>query len=77
MTHTPTTCYAVERRLPDGQVIRLGTVVKNAQGYRFRPFTTAHQSSRRDHATFEGCLPRWVGYPERCETRLLPRRLEA
>lgn len=73
--NTATKSWAVERRLPDGQVFRLGTVVLRGDclgfGYRFIPAVSSRKPSRKVHATFEKCLPRWVGYPDNCETRKL------
>jgi hypothetical protein len=69
----PTTKWAVERRYsgdPDN-VVLLGTVRWMVNGYRFFPNTSSRKPSRKSHPTFESCLPRWVGYPDRCETRAL------
>jgi len=59
------------RRLPDGSTFRLGAAVQNEAGWRFIPNVAAHRSSRKAHATMERCIPRWVGYPDRCETEVI------
>ncbi len=56
------------RRLQDGSTFRLGTAVRNDAGWRFIPNVAAHKSSRKAHPTMDKCVPRWVGYPDRCET---------
>lgn len=56
------------RRLQDGSVYRLGTAVEYADGWRFISNVASHKSSRKYHSTMEKCLPRWVGYPDRCES---------
>jgi hypothetical protein len=68
---SPTTRWAVERRLTDGHVIKLGSVRWDGDGYRFTSHVASHGNSRKSHPTFEACLPRWVGYPDHCETRAL------
>lgn len=67
----PTTRLAVERRLADGSVARLGTVNKVGNGYFFISNVASHGNSRKAHPTLKDCLPSWVGYPNRCETREL------
>lgn len=67
----PTTRWAVERRLADGSVYRLGSVRVTDGGYRFTSNVGSHGNSRKSHPTLKACLPRWVGYPDRCETRAL------
>jgi hypothetical protein len=57
-----------ERRLADGSAGVLGHAVKGSDGWRFLP-ATQHRPSRKAHPTLEACLPRWVGYPHRCESR--------
>lgn len=56
------------RRLPDGSVYHLGTAVEYADGWRFLSNVASHKNSRKYHATMEKCLPRWVGYPNKCES---------
>jgi hypothetical protein len=38
------------------------------QGWRFNPRVSGRKPSRRFYLTWEECVPRWVGYPDRCET---------
>jgi len=68
------TSWAVERRLVtrDGKsscTWRIGSVRKTWEGFRFTSHVASHKSSRKAHPTFEACLPRWTGYPDKCETR--------
>jgi hypothetical protein len=56
------------RRLPGGSVYHLGTAVQYADGWRFLSNVSSHKSSRKFHPTMEKCLPRWVGYPNKCES---------
>lgn len=62
------TNYAFTRKLSDGSSYRLGTACEYDSGWRFISNVTSHKSSRKYHATMEKCLPRWVGYPDRCES---------
>jgi len=62
------------RRLPDGSVYRLGTAVGTEAGWRFFPNVASRRSSRKAHPTMEKCLPRWVGYPDSCESRELVQK---
>lgn len=59
------------RSLADGSEYRLGTACERASGWRFLPNVSSRRGSRKDHPTFEKCLPRWVGYPDRCTSRLV------
>lgn len=60
------------RRLSDGSVFRLGVASYHPSatepGWRFYPNLAARRVSRKRHATMEACLPRWLGYPKRCES---------
>lgn len=38
------------------------------KGWRFFPRISGKLPSRVYHPTWEKCVPRWVGYPDRCET---------
>ncbi len=58
------------RPLPDGTEYKLGTAVEHANGWRFIPNVSRRMASRKFHPTWERCLPRWVGYPDRCTSRL-------
>ena len=59
------------RRLKDGSTFRLGVAVENEAGWRFIPNVASRRSSRKAHATMEKCLPRWIGYPDSCESELV------
>lgn len=61
------TSYRILRRLTDGSSYRLGVAVESKDGWRFISNVTSHKGSRKFHATMKKCLPRWVGYPGRCE----------
>lgn len=56
------------RDLPKGAAYRLGTAVNYGTGWRFISNVSSHRSSRKFHPTMEKCIPRWVGYPDRCRT---------
>lgn len=62
--------YRFTRQLGDGSSYHLGSAVyyPNGPGWRFISNVTSHKSSRKFHATMEKCLPRWVGYPDRCRS---------
>jgi len=61
----------VERTLADGSTYCLGTAIYYSSygGWRFLPNVSGHSISRKFWPTWEACLPRWVGYPDRCQTR--------
>ena len=61
------TNFSFYRDLADGSAYRLGTAVQYADGWRFVS-NTSHKSSRKMHATMEKCLPRWLGYPDKCRS---------
>lgn len=69
---SPTVRWAVERTLGGGEVVRLGTVRWVGDGYRFVPSVPGRRPSRKSFGSLSDALPRWVGYPNRCETRGLP-----
>ena len=56
------------RRLSDGSLFRLGTAVRMVGGWKFISGVAAHRNSRKLHPTFGACVPRWVGYPNKCES---------
>jgi hypothetical protein len=58
------------RTLADRTTYRLGTAVDYPDGWRFISNVAAHKNSRKFHPTMEKCLPRWVGYPDHCESEL-------
>ncbi len=63
------TSYRFFRRtMPDGGKALLGTATKRSDGWRFVPNTSGRKPSRKAHPTMEKCLPKWVGYPDRCES---------
>jgi len=64
------TNYSFFRDLSDGSSYRLGTAVyyPNGSGWRFVSNVTSHKSSRKFHDSMEKCLPRWVGYPDKCRS---------
>ena len=46
------------------------------RGWKFITNVSSHRSSRKFHSTLEACLPRWIGYPDRCcsqEMWMVPR----
>jgi hypothetical protein len=62
------TNYSFIRRLTDGSTYRLGTACHYADGWRFISNVASHKSSRKFHPAMERCLPRWLGYPDSCES---------
>jgi hypothetical protein len=56
-----------------GRVGLLGTAVRASDGWRFVPNVFGHSRSRRAWHSWEACLPRWVGYPNACETEAVTR----
>jgi hypothetical protein len=69
-----TKSYRFLRRLPNGSTFVLGTAVEYTEwlgapgGWRFFPNVVTRRPSLKRHATLEKCLPRWVGYPDHCES---------
>jgi hypothetical protein len=62
------------RKLPDGSKLTLGIAVFIAgdnAGWRFFPNVSGRRISRKRHATMKKCLPRWLGYPHRCESEVV------
>lgn len=64
--------YRFVRRLADGSTFRLGTAIQHPNGWRFIPNVVGRRSSRKAHPTMEGCLPRWINYPDGCESEAIP-----
>ena len=62
--------YRFTRRLADGSTFVLGHAVRNEAGWRFLPNVSGRSPSRKAHKTMEKCLPRWVGYPDHCESEV-------
>jgi hypothetical protein len=56
------------RRLADGSTYHLGSAVRYADGWRFLSNVASHSNSRKTHPAMEKCVPRWVGYPDKCES---------
>ena len=71
------TTYVFFRRFPDRSTFVFGYATQNPAGWRFVPRVAGRRSSAKWHATMERCLPRWLGYPDHCESELQPRRDEA
>jgi hypothetical protein len=63
---------SVRRRLAGtDKVYEIGRCQLGPCGWRFFPLTTAHSISRKAWPSWESCIPRWVGYPHRCETEVV------
>lgn len=60
-----------DRRFPSGAVAHLGTAVQRSEGWRFTPAVFGRKPSRKAHPSMEACLPRWVGYPDHCESHVV------
>ncbi len=56
------------RHLHNGVRYLLGTACQNENGWRFISNVASHKNSRKSHPTMEKCIPRWVGYPDGCES---------
>jgi hypothetical protein len=57
------------RRLADGTSrVLLGTACHYEAGWRFIPNNAVNKPSRKSHPTLRKCLPRWIGYPNHCES---------
>ena len=67
-------CYRFERVLADGSTYHLGTAVEYDNGWRFISNVCSHKSSRKFHRTMKKCLPRWLGYPDRCQSVEVKRK---
>jgi hypothetical protein len=39
-----------------------------SRGWKFYPSVAGHKPSRKHHRTLAKCLPRWVHYPDGCES---------
>ena len=79
MTHfTGARCVNFYWRPMGGLPFLVGTAsLTNGQGWRFIPNVAGRSPSRRFHPTVERCVPRWVGYPDRCESRVVERPVVA
>jgi len=60
------------RTLADGTVFILGYAAESGAGWRFIPHRADRRPSRKAHDTWEQCIPRWVGYPDQCESEVIP-----
>jgi len=64
-------CVSFYWRPLGGQRFLVGTAERRPRGWRFIPNVSGRMSSRKFHPSLEKCLPRWVGYPDRCESEVL------
>jgi hypothetical protein len=56
-------------RRPVEQLFVLGEACfQPTKGWRFFPRVSGREPSRKFYPTLEACLPRWVGYPDSCES---------
>ena len=44
----------------------LGHAKLTTRGWKFYPAVSGRSPSRKHHRTLDGCLPRWVHYPDGC-----------
>ena len=58
------------RRVPgsDQKLVLGGAMLVRDAGWRFIPNVSSRKPSRRFYPTWEACLPRWIGYPDYCES---------
>ena len=40
--------------------LQIGSLIHDAQGYRFLPYTTAHKPSRKSHKDMFKAIPKWA-----------------
>jgi len=66
--------FEVVRRLPSGEVGRLGIAVHEKDGWIFYPNVSGRRKSVYSHWKMTDCLPRWVGYPKNCELRKMEKK---
>ena len=59
------------RRFPDGSKGTLGRAIPVPSGWYFLPGMPGRKPSRKTYATWEQCLPNWIGYPDECEFRVI------
>ena len=58
------------RRFPNGDASRLGHASYRPDlGWKFFPANARNKPSRKFWETMDGCLPRWLHYPDGCESR--------
>jgi len=61
--------FSLQRKFSDGSVGKLGVAVQHDDyRWKFYPLVAGRDASRKYHPTFEECLPKWIGYPDRCES---------
>ena len=66
--------YTLMRTLGDGSDGGiLGFVSLREDGWRFMPNVSGRSPSRKAHETFDGCIPRWTGHPDRTRSVLIPQ----
>ena len=56
------------RDLPGGSTYKLGAAVQYPDGWRFISNVASHKGSRKFHPTMKACLPRWLGFPDKCRS---------
>ena len=56
------------RDLPGGSTYKLGAAVQYPDGWRFISNVASHKGSRKLHPTMKACLPRWLGFPDKCRS---------
>jgi hypothetical protein len=67
----------VVRRLADGKPSLLGRAnYHDGKGWKFMPNVSGRDPSRRFWPTWEACLPKWVGYPNHCESLTLAQWMQ-
>lgn len=66
----------VRRPAGGGTPFVLGSATRTNKGWTFHPNVAGRKPSRFPHASLEKCLPRWIGYPDYCESRLVFGTLE-
>ncbi len=67
------TTYRFTRQLNNGSVFILGHAVQDERGWKFIPNVSSNKPSRKFHPTLRKCLPRWIGYPNHCQSEEVTR----
>lgn len=61
----------VSRNLNDGSRLCIGMVSLFNKGWKFNPYIFGRNRSTKFHETWEKAIPKWVGYPNSCETEVV------
>jgi hypothetical protein len=65
------------RDIAGGSSYHLGTAVQYKDGWRFISNVASHKGSRKFHPTMLACVPRWVGYPDKCRSVTVDKTVQS